>query len=301
MATIKDVAYKAGVSKATVSRYLNNKYVSDKTKKVIEDVIKDLNYVPNKVAQGLSNQKIDIIGIIVPDLINPFFSEIVSTIEKEAIKNNITCMILSSNNDINLEKEALQTCLDFSVKGIIIATSSNEEINVDIPIVAIDRCYLNATKFIGVDNKKIGHNIINYFVSNNKKKTLCILGPNNVMTTRDRACGIQEAALKNNIDVDIVYSSYSDVEKVGQDIIKNRIEEYDSIFLGNEMICLAFLKLGLKENILKMSIDGTYLSTLIKDDIKIIKQPIKKMAVLAYDKLVNWNNKIEETIIDIEG
>lgn len=74
MATIKDVAKEAGVSVATVSRVLNqNGYVQENTRKMVEAAIKKLNYLPNEVARSLYFQKSKLIGLIIPDITNPFF------------------------------------------------------------------------------------------------------------------------------------------------------------------------------------------------------------------------------------
>ncbi|MDR3215770.1 MAG: LacI family transcriptional regulator [Bacilli bacterium] len=303
MATINDVAALAQVSKATVSRYLNNKSVSKKTKIIIKKAIDELGYVPSQIAQGLSNKKSNIIGIIVPDIINPFFSELVSQIEKKAINDNCSCMIFASNNDIDIEKKSIQTCIDYSVQGIIMATSNIlNDMKIDIPMVAIDRDYGNSIKYVGIDNKKVGHIILDYFIKEGCSKILCVMGPTNVTTTREREQGIVDKALQHEIEVDFINTSYFDIDKISTDImnLKNENIKYDGIFLGNEIICLVYLKLRMKKDCVLMSMDGTFLSSLLFNDIKVIKQPIIEMAHSAYQMLLQWNDQTERIILDVE-
>ncbi|HCL49573.1 MAG TPA: LacI family transcriptional regulator, partial [Clostridiaceae bacterium] len=83
--TIRDIARKAGVSQATVSRVLNNSgYVKEETRQTIEKVIEELNYTPNAVARSLSKSETNVIGVVVPDINNPFFGEVIKGISMVA-------------------------------------------------------------------------------------------------------------------------------------------------------------------------------------------------------------------------
>src|SRR5699024_6134175 len=98
--TIKNVAEKAKVSVATVSRVLNNKgYVKETTKKEVEKAIKELNYVPNSFARALYAKQSNIIGVLIPDITNPFFSELYTKIEFYAERENQQLFLFNSNYD----------------------------------------------------------------------------------------------------------------------------------------------------------------------------------------------------------
>ncbi|MDL2211597.1 LacI family transcriptional regulator [Erysipelotrichaceae bacterium OttesenSCG-928-M19] len=303
MATINDVAKKAFVSKATVSRYINGKKVASNNAKKIDKAISDLNFTPNRVAQGLSNQKSDIIGVIVPDLLNPFFSEIVNTIERTAFADNISCLIFSSDNNSEIEAKAIEICNNFNVQGIVLAPVSNKTDLKDylIPIVTIDRYLKTSIKNIQADNKAIGKKIINYFFDKKVSNILLIEGDSTLDTTIKRREAFIKEALKKNMNYTVISSSFADVYKVYEDIKELDLNNFDGICMGNEIIAFGVLKNKLRDDIVKVTVDGTYLNNFLLDDIFTIRQPINDLATLAYQKVINWDNIKETTILDIEA
>jgi len=146
--SISDIAALAGVAKTTVSAVLNGKAkqyrISEATCERIQQIAKEHNYRPNRVARSLRTQKTNTIGLIVPDLRNCFFSEL--TTYFEAIAREAGYQVLITNSEDNKESElrAIENLTDFSVDGMIIASMFNdqelqEKIKTDIPIVFIDR------------------------------------------------------------------------------------------------------------------------------------------------------------------
>lgn len=145
-ATMIDVAKHAGVSTATVSRVLNNeKYVSEDLKKRVLDVIEELNYVSNTLAKNLKTQTSNSIGIIVPDLSNKYYMDIIKGVEDRLSNKGFVFYLASSNGDSERENEILRNMFENRVKAIILATSgSNEDAISDLLkmnqlIVLVDR------------------------------------------------------------------------------------------------------------------------------------------------------------------
>ena len=100
MITIKDVAKEAKVSVATVSRVINKKkYVNSQTKEKVKSAIEKLNYIPNEVARSLYRRTSKTIAVIVPSINNPFFPELVQSIEDEAHKNGYRTLLCNTNNN----------------------------------------------------------------------------------------------------------------------------------------------------------------------------------------------------------
>ena len=120
--TIKDIADMAGTSKTTVSFYLNGKYekMSAETKVKIEKVIKETNYSPSIVARSLTSKKMNLIGVIVADISNPFSSTIVKGIDKVARKEDYQIIVGSSNYDFYYEEKYINRMLDMGVDGFIV-------------------------------------------------------------------------------------------------------------------------------------------------------------------------------------
>ena len=121
--TINEIAKRAGVSKATVSRVLNNsKPVSEEIKKRVLAVIEDTNFKPNAVARSLSLKKSHLIGIIIPDLSNPVFSRIIAGIESYIRNLDYSLLITATDFDIEMKIQHIHILKDKGVDGLILVT-----------------------------------------------------------------------------------------------------------------------------------------------------------------------------------
>ncbi|HON72849.1 MAG TPA: LacI family DNA-binding transcriptional regulator, partial [bacterium] len=147
MATIKDVAEKAGVSVMTVSRVINNnKYVSQETREKVEQAMEELGYIPNALAHGLITKKTHVLGLIVSDITNPFFTTIARGVEDTAIKNGFNTILCNSDEDVEKEERYIELLLRKRVEGIILSPADCDKrrrieqiISRKIPLVLIDR------------------------------------------------------------------------------------------------------------------------------------------------------------------
>ena len=120
--TIKDIAHKAGVSATTISRYLNGRYgyMSEETRSKIENIIKETGYRPNNVARSLRSNASQIIGIIISDIRNQFFTAILDSINREAIKTDYSLSITVSNNSPTVETALIHKLIDNGIDGLLI-------------------------------------------------------------------------------------------------------------------------------------------------------------------------------------
>lgn len=144
--TLRDVALAAGVSINTVSRALNGKPdVSEQTRERVLAVAERLGYKPNRLAQGLRGKKVGTIGVVVADLANPFFVEVVKGIEEEAYRHGFTIMVTNTNEDPEKELEVLSTLVEHQVAGLIITPSQKDDKFIrflkdrDVPFVLVAR------------------------------------------------------------------------------------------------------------------------------------------------------------------
>lgn len=123
MATIKDVANKANLSVATVSRYLNNHpYISEEKKRRIKKAMKELDYTPSSIATQLRSKKGTMIGILVSRITNPFFSYLVDAIEKEAKKNHYNVLIMQTYDDKKAEINMLELLKQQVIAGLVMCS-----------------------------------------------------------------------------------------------------------------------------------------------------------------------------------
>ena len=147
MPTIKEIAEMANVSTATVSKVLNgkDKYISEKTRQKILEIVEREGYIPNGIAKSLKIKKTKTIGLIMPDVMNPFFAELARGAEDAAEKRGYIVIICNSENRISKEEKYLNILQEKMVDGIImtasesIASHSIEKCN--IPIVLVDRIW----------------------------------------------------------------------------------------------------------------------------------------------------------------
>lgn len=170
---IDDVAKLAGVSKTTISRYLNGKfeYMSENTRKKISRAIEELDYRPNNIARSLKSNKSKLIGVVIADLTNPFSSLIIKGIGDGCKVRGYNMVIVNSDNDKTKEEEYIKSLLDQRVEGFIVnSTGYNEELLIDIkdkgtPVVMLDRI-LREDKFDSVtsNNYEMTSETINYLI-----------------------------------------------------------------------------------------------------------------------------------------
>ena len=119
--TIVDIAEKAGVSAQTVSRVINNKTdVSDKTRRRIQQIIEELDYRPNRAARGLASDRNWVIGIVIPNITNPFFPEVTRGIEAVALEQNYNVLLYNTDNEEHRIRQALNLLEESRVDGVIV-------------------------------------------------------------------------------------------------------------------------------------------------------------------------------------
>jgi len=173
LTTINDVSKAAGVSKTTISRYLNGKYefMSKDTRKRIQDVIEELKYRPSNVAKTLKSKKSGLIGVIIADIGSQFSSILLKGIGDTCKAYGYQVVISNVNNDSDKEREYIESLMDNRVEGIIVNTTGyNDDFLIDInetrvPLVLADRTMENLKiDSVAINNYKITFDTIKYLV-----------------------------------------------------------------------------------------------------------------------------------------
>lgn len=185
--TIKDVARLANVSTTTVSRVINNKTesISDDTRKRIQEIIKENNYQPSSIARGLVTKKTRTIGLIIPDISNPFFSDIVRGGEDEASKRGYNVFLCNSDYREEKEVEYIGILNEKCVDGIIFTGNSIENydnllnlVNSSIPIIIMNSNRKTQNSYgVYLDNHWGGYIATQHLIKKGHKRIGCIAGP----------------------------------------------------------------------------------------------------------------------------
>lgn len=304
--TLKDIAEAVGVSKATVSMVLNNKEinVSESTREKIFNAAKELNYIPNSVARSLSTKKTETIGIILPDIENPFFSEIARAIEDVANKCNYNVILCNTDNKNDKEEQYIKLLISKLVDGIIFLTGVSKEASIDIlknnniPFVLVDRYMEKVEEFNGVYclNEEGVEQGVDYLLQNGKKHIAFVTGPMELSVSKKRLDGYKKSMNKRNIYKDeLIFEGDFTTEggiKVTQDILKSKIS-VDAIFYGNDAMALGGMKVLLRkgykipEDISIIGFDNIRISSFVQPELTTIGQPIYHMGKEACKLLIN--------------
>ena len=305
--TIKDVATEAGVSATTVSHVLNEtRYVSPEVKENVYKAIQKLRYKPNHIARSLRGAGTKAIGVIIADIREEFFSEIVKAIEKYCNKSDYIVYLCDSEDKIEIESKYIQSLLAKDVDGIILSpiysnTKLSSLLDADIPVVQIDRYSRNIKScFIGINNKKSAFDATNYLIQSGSENILFIGYNDNVYTQKLRREGFLEALKQNfkKISYDVISLDYMDnttlCSKLG-DYLTNS-HKFDTVFCTTGKLCYNFLRAAMKKDLLEskqlriLTYDNSKWLDLLKYPILSIKQPTELIGELAAEKMIELLN-----------
>ncbi len=300
MATIKDVAKKANVSVATVSRVINKKgYVNEETRALVENAIHQLNYIPNELARSLFNKHSKLIGVLVPHFDTQFYAELIEGIENAAMRLGYKIMLSNTQDSAKREKDYIHIYSQYNIDGIIVASNAHnveQLIKSDLPIVTVDHILSENIPSITSNNILGGIIAAQKLISGGARFILELRGPSFLLTVSERSLGFRQVLVQNNIP----YISYdTDLLNPNIDVIRKTIEEHpeiDGIFATSDFLAIhaqnILQKLGRRvpEDVQIVGFDNIVYTTLVSPTITTIAQPIRRMGELALESLVKLLN-----------
>jgi len=201
-ATLHEVGIRAGVSAMTVSRVVNGRGgVDSETRRRVEEAIQALDYVPNRIARGLLSQKTQTIGLIVPDVVNPFFAPVVRGAESAARKAGYRVLLCNSEGDLRLEREYIEDLVAHRVEGLMLAPASDRSrsnilslLRGGFPLVLIDRALPDADcDLIVSDNANGARRLIEHLIGIGHKEIAHVTDAEDTSTGRERLRGYRDA------------------------------------------------------------------------------------------------------------
>ena len=207
---MRDVAHLAGVSTATVSRVLNNhQHISEDTRSKVISAIEQLDYQLNRVARRLRMERTQILGLIISDIANPFFTSVVRGIEDVAYENEYSLLLCNSDEHLAKEELYIRVLMGEKVAGVIISptdensTAAKALIESRIPVVAMDRrlCHLDVDTVI-VDNVQGAYDAVAHLIRLGHCRIALIGGPVQITTARERQEGYEKALRDYGLPVD---------------------------------------------------------------------------------------------------
>ena len=212
MATMKQVAERAGVSTSTVSHVINNtRVVSGDVRERVLAIIAEMRYIPSAVARSLKNDKTHSIGMMVPNNSNPYFAELIQGIEDTAFKVGYNIILCNAYDDSKKQAAYLRVLMEKRIDGLIlVASGADDELALllrdqAVPIVLVDREVSGvAADFIEADHEKGGYLATKYLLELGHREIACVSGPIELPPSRDRVVGylraLKEAGQKFRLD-----------------------------------------------------------------------------------------------------
>lgn len=304
MVTIRDVAAEAGVSVATVSRVLNNKgYVHEDTLRKVQQAIEKLNYSPNEVARSLFKRQSKLVGLLLPDITNPFFPELARGVEDELQKQGFR--LLFGNSDENPEKEQayIETFLQNQVVGIISATQTSGMFNQEqpaVPTVFLDRTH-EGRYTVYADGREGGKIAARELVRRGSRNITVLKGPGHISPVQDRFLGAVEVLAASSVDFQVIQMAsltYEEAEERAKELFR-QYPATDGILASNDMTAAAVLHEALRigkaipEEVQIIGFDDIPMSRLLFPSLSTIKQPVYEMGKQAAQLLLKLIKKEE--------
>ena len=307
--TIKDIAKALGISTSTVSRALRDSHeISPETKQLVLECAEKLNYRPNPIALSLKERRSRSIGVVVCEIANNFFSQVINGIESIAYDRGYNVIISQTRESYDREVMDLQYLASRSVDGLLISlsTETNDLTHLKglhskgLPIVFFDRITeeINTHKVI-VDNFKGAYDATEHLIRNGHKRIGVLTNSEFLSITHERVAGYKEALIRNGIKVDENFIQHCFYGGMMSEEIEDAVNKLltqknkpDAIFATSDKLttgCLKTLKRrGLKvpDDISVVGFSNTDIAELIEPPLTVVRQPAFEMGKAATELLL---------------
>jgi len=306
-ATIRDVAKLAGVSISTASMAINGKdRVSEETRRAIFNAVKELSYKPNNSARNLRASKTKVIGLLIPDVLNSYYSEVMEYIREELESYGYFLILGISGNKIENEAKYISEFISWGVDGVICVpqliyvsdtTYMKPLDDYKIPYIFLSARYEQVSApYVMCDLKKGSYILTDYLLSKGLTKIFLMVGDFEV--DKPYISGFKEAFEKHGLEFDqsaIYKSSYKfdEIQNIAEIMIDQRPQAIMSI---SDLMACAILQVARKRKLKvpsELSVTGyddVIYSTINQLPITTVKQPIKEMCALTVNNLMNIIN-----------
>ncbi|MFI3322726.1 MAG: LacI family DNA-binding transcriptional regulator [Rikenellaceae bacterium] len=322
--TIKDIAEYLTISVSTVSRALtDDKNIRRETKEQVLKAAKHLGYKPNPVATNLKFGRTNTVGVIVPEMITPYASQVISGIQNVLYKNGIKVIIAESSESWERERENLEIMEGFMVDGIIVSlcdyNKNRDEYlrlqKLGMPMVFFDRIPYNMeVSQVIIDDYIKSFFLTEHLLRSGRRKIVHIHGPEYVHNSIERARGYRDAMRKfkiENCDELVVKGglTFKDGAKIVDKLV-NSSAQFDAIFAFTDTVAIGALnrlrelEFDIPKEVAVASFSGTVLSTIVNPQLTTVAPPLEKMgeesARLILEKIKNPNSPVRSVLLDAD-
>ncbi len=290
--TIKDIAARAGISYATVSRALNEKYgVSRETREKVKALAEEMGYRPNAIAQGLVNRTTMTVGLIIPDITNPFYPRLALGIEDRLLKAGYNVFLCNTSWNPDRERDYLNNLVQKQVDGIIISSIAHHADDIesiipsDMPLVYVSS-YPEDTErsYVLIDNIKGADMAVSHLLFRKRRRIAFIGSQQEYHSLEDRLSGYRKALKRAGIEVSedmVVLDKFQ--EQSGYKIIRELLEKGtipDGVFAENDIIAMGVVQ-GVQDSGYRVPEDVAVIGF---DDIPIASHPDIQLSTIHQPK-----------------
>lgn len=255
MTTIVKVAERAGVSIATVSNVIRGtKRVSPELEKRVREAIRELDYHPNEIARSLKVRQTRMLGMVLPDITNPFFPEIIRGAEDSAYERGYFLVTANTDEQIGRERRIISALISYRVDGILLASAPgkdthhiNSAVNAHIAVVCLDRPVPEVkTDAVFLDNVRGGRECVRHLIQSGHRKIAIITGVLKAQIAQERLQGYEDALREADIAIDpklILEGDFREESgyRLGKAIMKAS-KKLSAIFVCNGVMTLGVLR-----------------------------------------------------------
>ena len=308
--TIIDIAAIAGVSKATVSMVISGRdqSIGEETRKRVLKIAKEMNYIPNSIARSLSTNKSGTIGIILPDILNPFFSEMARAIEDSAELLGYNVIFCNTDNELIKEDKYIRLLISKSVDGVIFIAGSKSAENVkilktnNVPFVLVDRYIDGYEDMYGVfcENTKGVMEAITHLYEKGRRNIAFVKGPKELTISKLRLDGYRKKMKEYKIyDKNLIFEGDLTLEggiKAAEKIIDSGYD-VDAIFFSNDLMAIGGMKIFIRKgytipkDVSIVGYDNIQIAQFIEPELTTVGQPIYNMGKESCKLLINIINE----------
>ncbi|WP_100371989.1 LacI family DNA-binding transcriptional regulator [Bacillus sp. FJAT-45037] len=304
MATIKEVAKLAGLSRTTVSRVMNNHpYVSDEKREQVLDAMTQLGYVPNSSARRLRKNRTETIAVLISRVVNPFFSKLVDEMERIAAEHGYQVILCNTRQDKDKERNYLELLRTKQVDGVILASIENEWDVIEPyteygPIICCNEYREGiAVPSIRLDQIKAGALATNHLIELGHSRVVYIGGSQDSPLSEDRRRGYEQALTSAGINIvkDYIIHDVYGIED-GQLICERLLDlkpRPTAVFAGSDEVAVglmnALLERGLRipEDFAVVGFDNQPIAEIISPKLTTIEQPINQLSHMAMTRMLH--------------
>jgi LacI family transcriptional regulator len=300
--TIYDVASRAGVSSATVSRVFGEaRHVAEATRELVLATARDLGYRPNALARSLSRRETDTLAILLPDITNPFFPSLVGELQTEAEKAGFTVLLCNTRDDADAERRYLDMLLSKQVRHVFIIGMHIERAMLQeyadggLTFIALDRAIPRSVGFlVRSDNRGGAALAVRHLLDLGHTRIAHIKGPVGVDVSEDRYAGYVDALTAAGVptDPDLVIPSDTFSEESGSLALGEllaRETEFSAIFAANDLIAIGAMfaaherGMQLPDDFSLVGFDDVALARYTTPQLSTVRQDVAAMARAAVE------------------